>query len=211
MKKLFMFLCVLSFSSILVNAQKKKSTKNSTKPKVEFGVKAGGNFSNFLGKDASRDFSYKFGYYGGFLVKYSFRERMSLQGEVLYDAMQSNSKERENGNTGFAEMSYVSVPILFQYGITDKIYIETGPNIGYNIKSQFTSVTYNNEVVDWKYGTKKMNFAWALGGGYNITNNLAANLRANIGAASPFKNIEKRNSEKIRLMSFELGLTYYFK
>ena len=220
MKKI-LIITSLSFA-ILGFAQKKKTTnagsKNtktssnttSTKEnKIQFGLKGGGNLSWISGEDKYRIFSEKVGYHGGIAVRYDLSSKIKVQAETLWNNIGTNSVERENKNgKAKVQMDYITVPILAQYHFKPQLYVETGPEISYNINSVF--VVKDGKTYDWKESTKKINFAWSIGAGYYFTPNIAANVRMNLGLMSPFFDTETTNAEMFRHQNLQLGVLYFF-
>ncbi|WP_300673163.1 porin family protein [Soonwooa sp.] len=213
MKKLQILVCALLLGSVSVNAQKKKNHKSSTKPKVEFGIRAGANISKINGDDYSYIFSSKIGYFGGLVVKYPLSKTLSLQGEAYYNMIGSKAKNQPalDPFRVNSKIAYVSVPILFQFKISPEFYLETGPEIGVNLSSKNKNID-TGEVFIMK-DTKRITFFWGIGTGYYLTENIAANFRANIGMNSPFfKTVNAEGtSDHFRMNNFQLGLVYYFK
>lgn len=193
-------------------AQKKQSQKpaHKAKSKLEFGFKAGGNYSRITGDDETRYFSSKIGYHAGLLVKYDMHNNLSMQAELLWNALGTNSKDKQDENIkGKIKMDYISLPILVQYELIPRLYLETGPEFSYNISSKF--IFEDGRVTDWQEYTKSMNFAWGLGAGYYITSNIAVNLRMNLGIATPFSSTENRYAKSFRHQNLQFGLLYLIR
>ena len=208
MKKLQIILCVLLLGSISVNAQKKKATKKSTQ-KIQFGVKAGGNISNINGKEENFVYSSKFGYYGGLIAKYPLLKKMHLQGEVYYNRIGAKAKNHE-GENAFSynnNIDYVSIPVVLQYKLSQKFYIESGPEFGVLISDKLKN---KEKVIDMKDFNKKTILFWGIGTGYYFNEKVAANFRANIGIDNPFLILKSNNTNHFRMNNFQLGLVYFF-
>lgn len=211
MKKLQIILCVLLLGSISVNAQKKKSSKNSAKPKVEFGVKAGANISKVNGYENTYVFGNKIGYYGGFVANYPLSKAFSIQGEVYYNMIGASVKNHDGKSPfkGNANMDYISVPVLAQYKFTSELYVETGPELNYNLSSKIKGIE-GRDVIDMTEYNKKMVFSWGIGAGYFFNENIAANFRANIGITTPFIDSGNGPVDQFKMNNFQLGLLYFF-
>lgn len=212
MKKLQITLCALLLGSISINAQKKKSSKNSAKPKIEFGVRAGGNISKINGQDDHYVFSNKIGYFGGIVARYPLSKTFSLQGEAYYNLIGSKVKNHEGEDpfNHYENMDYISIPVMAQYKFSPKFFAETGPEIGINLSAKHKDIE-TGEIVFRKTDTKKTTFFWGIGAGYFLTENIAANFRANIGLATPFFETGVGTVNHFRMNNFQLGLVYYFK
>lgn len=232
MKRLSILICTLLLVSTGVNAQKKGGKKSNAKAtpartvqkqvikpafqesqeeKFRFGIRAGGNIAKITGEEKTRIFSERVGYFGGFVARYSVTNNINVQGEAYYNLLGTSSKSKDNfAAKGRVNMSYISVPILGQYEITPKFYAETGPEFSFNLSSKI-KILETKKVVNWKDTTKKVSFAWAIGTGYYITDNIGVNLRANIGLSSPF--LDESTTEKadhFRHLNFQLGMIYLF-
>jgi opacity protein-like surface antigen len=131
------------------------------------GVKGGLNISTlqtvedngFESGDELSDNVYGSGFNAGvYYIKHLNNEKMHVRAEMLYSTMNVESSDlytgSENlGNTTFTEgttrvdlktsANYLSIPILFQYDITDKISIQAGPAVNYLISSKEDSEISN--------------------------------------------------------------------
>lgn len=227
MKRLSILICTLLLVNTGVNAQKKggkksgaKSTptrtiqrqavQESAEQKFRFGIRAGANLAKITGEDRTRNFNEKFGYFGGFVARYSVTNKINVQSEVYYNLLGTKAQERSNlSEKSRISMSYISVPILGQYEITPQFYAETGPEISFNLSSKYKNLT-TGRVSDWKDVTKTVNFAWAVGTGYYFTDNLGVNFRANFGLGTPFLEGNNGKVDRFRHLNFQLGMIYLF-
>ena len=211
MRKLQIVLCLLLLGTISVSAQKKKVSKKTT-PKIQVGVRAGANISKVSGHDYTYIFKNKIGYFGGAVVKYPLSKTFSLQGEAYYNMIGTKAKNQPDKNPFIVNtnMDYVSVPILLQFKIFPEFYVETGPEIGINLSSKNKELDTGKVYV--MKDTKTTTFFWGIGTGYYLTENIAANFRANIGIISPFFKVGdvKGTSDHFRMNNFQLGLLYFF-
>ena len=114
---------------------------------AEFGIKSGLNVSdivmiNYINPDVESDLTLKLGLHAGLFVNGMLSERMGMTGELLYS---------DKGVKGInnIHLHYINLPILFQYQLTDRIFAEVGPELGY-LFSAFSkhgneSGSYNNK------------------------------------------------------------------
>lgn len=220
----------MSLLSVMVTAQKK--TKVTQKPSkipikvvkkkapqkkapMHFGVKAGGNFTKITGDDRYRDLSYKLGFYGGAFVNYDFKNDMSIQMELLYQAAGTQIKYKENNKVkGVWNLNYITVPLQFQYRIIPQMYLETGPEFEYVLKTNQVITdragTNVRPVRDFSEETYKFLFAWDMGIGYFITPNLATSFRYTFGISKPYKEVEGFSTDGFRNSNIQLGMAYIF-
>lgn len=230
--KLSILICTVLLVGTGVNAQKKgtkktpaKSTPSKTtqKPinkqvaqqtdeeKFRFGIRVGGNVAKITGDDKTRIFTERIGYFGGVVARYSITNKINIQSEAYYNLLGTSSKNKDNFSVkGRVNMSYISVPILGQYEITPRFYAETGPEFSFHLSSNLKDLE-TKKIYNWKDYTKKISFAWAIGTGYYVTDNLGVNLRANIGLSSPFLDESTTfKADHFRHVNFQLGMIYLF-
>jgi len=166
MKKLYLLLLTV-FSLAAASAQ------------VQFGIKAGANFSTLTG-DNSSGVKTKVGFHAGALVSLPLFSEFSLQPEVMYSG--EGAKYSDNSVSGTLNSNYLNVPVLFKYNNASGFFAETGPQIGFllSAKSKFDGQSY-----DAKSGFKSTDFSWAFGLGYLLKDmNIGFDARYNLGLAN---------------------------
>ena len=207
------------------------------KEPVRFGIKGGGNASQFSEQQLNAK-NQKIGFNAGVFVNIPLSRKFALQPEVLYNQMGAKSvlsdMEITNGNTSIrtkqdytTTLNYISVPVMLQMKPADNFYIEAGPEVSYfldgkNKGEQIISTTTSgttttqtqsaSETID-KDNIKKFNFGLGLGLGYYFTPNLGINARyvsslTHIANNSGAVNDMQRNINTNRV--FQLGLNYKF-
>ncbi len=194
MKKTFVLL-FLSFTAFTIQAQ------------VNFGVKAGVNYTNFSGSDADGS-KYLIGYAGGGLINYKLADAVSVQGEVLYSLEGARTTYAEEGMSIKMKLQagYINIPVLAQYNHTSGFYAETGPQLGILANAKMSGKYQGTEVSeDVKDDFKSTNFSWAFGAGYKLSNGLGIGARYNLGLT----NVPDGDG-KLKLGGFHLGLFYTF-
>ncbi len=179
-------LLILSlFSFLLIHSQEKN--------KVAFGIKLGPNLSKFS-SNTFVDFQYKLGFFAGGYLNLELSEKIKLQPELLYinkgttlfieeiEITEPESEPRiEEFKTNINENS-ISIPIIIQYYATDKLYFETGPQLGYII-SRNEKIKENpfGDLVDFVDITDSfeddIDFSLGFGTGYELIKNLRLNIR----------------------------------
>jgi hypothetical protein len=111
---------------------------------TEFGVKGGLNVSdvvitNYINPDVESDFRLKLGLHAGVFIKGMVNERVGMAAELLYSDKGVNN----------IHLRYITLPLLIQYKITDKVFAELGPEPGYlfSATSEYGNAanTYNNK------------------------------------------------------------------
>lgn len=92
--------------------------------RLSFGLKAGGNYSNFTG--ASFDTEGLPGFHGGLVVNFKLTDKWSVQEEFLYSTQGAKIKANFFGANNDLKLSYMSVPILAKYHSNTGFYAEIG-------------------------------------------------------------------------------------
>jgi len=171
---------------------------------AEFGLKAGLNVSdivmtNYINPDVESDLTLKLGPHAGVFINGMIHERVGMAAELLY----SNKGVKGVSNI---HLHYITLPLLFQYKLTDRISAEVGPEPGYmfSAHSEFGNVsnTYNNK------------FDLALDGGFRLdTPRLVFGLRYCAGIFSVKEPIENASSpgEKIKYQNRVLQISLGYK
>ncbi|WP_073404296.1 porin family protein [Mucilaginibacter sp. OK098] len=163
MKKLLLMLVVL----VLVSAKGFSQTTTKTTSenesfgkklmkKLEFGITAGGNYSNFTGANFATDPLP--GFHAGLTVSYKFTDNFLVSEEFLYSLQGAKVKDGTLAGQEI-KLSYASVPILFKYRTNSGFYVEAGPQASFKVKEDLGGIT------DSKFA-KKIDFAMAGGLGY---------------------------------------------
>lgn len=161
---------------------------------VKFGIKGGLNFSeinwvNSKNKFHTSDFN------AGLMAEIPLSEKFSIQPELLYS--------RQGGSS--INLSYLNLPVIGKYYVTEGLSIETGPQIGYLLSAK----TGDRNI---KSSFKKFDLGANFGIGYKLDNGLNFGLRYNLGltkinnksTASEFSNMDNRNQV------FQISIGYFF-
>jgi len=159
MRKLVLMLVVLvavSTKGFSQAAPENQSFAKKILGKMEFGITAGGNMSNFSSANFATDPLP--GFQAGLTVAYKFTPNFMVQEEFLY-AMQG--AKVTGGALGAQEikLSYASVPILLKYRTNSGFFVEAGPQAGFKVKEDLGGIT------DSKFA-KKIDFGMVGGLGY---------------------------------------------
>ncbi|OBQ54602.1 PorT family protein [Tamlana sp. s12] len=214
-KHLFLVTCLLLVFSYNAKAQNTEIT---------IGFKAGANYSSYTPRyifPNIKDIHYarKVGFYIGGLVNFEISNDFRVQPELIF-ALQG--AKLVNKNLEFVESEYspptygdfelninestIILPIVAQYLINDKFYLEGGPQFGY-IVNRKERITKNpipddsetpTESADFDYD--KFDFGLTFGFGYNFSEKISVNTRYFFGL------IERNYNIKSSVIS--LGLEY---
>ncbi|MCT2563793.1 porin family protein [Chryseobacterium herbae] len=227
MKKLILGLTI-SLGS-LAFAQEKTEAKS--KSPITFGVKGGMNIST-VSEVYDNGWMYsdqkaKIGFNAGVFANIPISEKFSLQPEILYSGLGAKIETSRMFDLGpmtklegkeTLSLSYLSVPVMFQYNIIPDLYVEAGPEFGFLLggrsKGEWTDTTDNIKTTT-SYSDKlsnglfnKFNFGIGIGAGYYFTQNLAVTARFTAGITDIYKH---DNGNAVRNNAFQVGLAYKFK
>lgn len=149
----------------------------------QWGIKAGGNLSTFTssGNSTYSSFSMQAGWNAGVFTNFMLGDHFSISPEVLYSRVGAKIKTTTTQNDvnvstdDHLRLSYVNVPVMAKYKFTGGFFIETGPEVNFNVSS---SRWQNQSVKDLTNGAE---FAWGLGLGYQSPSGFGIGARYNQG------------------------------
>ncbi|CAM3994640.1 Outer membrane protein beta-barrel domain-containing protein [Pedobacter westerhofensis] len=159
MRKLVFMLVVfvtITIEGFSQTAPENQSFAKKILSKMEFGITAGGNASNFTEANFGTDPLP--GFQAGLTVAYKFSPNFLVQEEFLYA---TQGAKVTNGILAGREvkLSYASVPILFKYRTNGGFFVEAGPQAGFKVKEDIGGIT------DAEFA-KKIDFGMVGGLGY---------------------------------------------
>lgn len=114
---------------------------------AKMGVKAGLNISdivmtNYINPDVEADLGLKTGLHAGFFVSGMMNERVGAVAEFMYSSKGVKAQAR-------TDLHYITLPLLLRYSLSENIFAEIGPELGYLFSAQSdygdVSGTYNNK------------------------------------------------------------------
>ncbi|MBS7232294.1 PorT family protein [Flavobacterium psychroterrae] len=185
---------------------------------TKFGLKGGGNISNFLGD--VNGFKSRVGFNVGVFVEIKLLKNFSIQPEILYSQQGAKLKYAGNFYDGnnyqyyktklMYNLGYINVPIMFKYYAIEKLAIEAGPQIGFLVSANGkTKVNGLNTDISIKDFYKTIDFGLNLGAVYDFTKNISVGARYNLGLSNIIKT-EAEESDKVHNGVFSLSLGYKF-
>jgi hypothetical protein len=151
---------------------------------VQFGLKAGANFSNFagFGNDGYRT---KAGFQGGELVIVPLANSFFLQPEVNYSIEGVNATV--SGINYQLNQNYLNAPVLIKYKHKSGCFAESGPQIGFLMGANLSGGGHSFDVTG---AYRHIELSWAFGLGYLVKSiNTGIDARYNLG----FTNIVPSN------------------
>ena len=124
--------------------------------RLEFGIKAGGNVSNFTNADFPTDPLY--GFHAGLTIAFKITDRFLIQEDILFSTQGAKVKGGSLENQDL-KLSYIALPILLKYRTASGLFIEAGPQFG---------MKANEKIAGWNKNdfAKKIDLAAAGGVGY---------------------------------------------
>jgi hypothetical protein len=149
----------------------------------QLGIKGGGNLESFAGSDGSGYTSHYFqaGWNAGVFTNFWLGNHFAIAPEVLYTTAGAEIKttNSENNQNVYVNnqlhLAYLSIPVMAKVRFTGGFYLETGPEINFNVSNS----SYQNETV--KSFTNGADFAWGAGLGYQSPIGLGIGARYNVG------------------------------
>ena len=179
-----------------------------------FGLKAGLNLASLNGDDIEGDVNSRVGLYAGAFYEYFLSEQFSIQPELLYSMQGATGEESGNieGMSYSAEstlkLDYINVPVMAKYYPMPQLFLQAGPQFGFNIsaKSKY-EVTINGEMESDEgdlEDMKSLELGLGFGAGYKFLNNAGVEARYVIGLSIVAEDADVKNSV------FQVGLFYGF-
>jgi hypothetical protein len=182
-------LALAMFIALAINAQAQR---------ISGGIKGGLNISDVAGINGDNRLS---GHIGLFLNS-KLAAQWSIQPELLYSGQ---GQQFRVANEDFTlALSYLQIPIMFQYHATKQFYIDFGPQIGILL-----AANQKNDDDKWEVDEyySKSDVGLAFGVGFNLTRQLGLYGRYVIGLSD----ISKRNLPDYYNRVGQIGLSIKLK
>lgn len=171
---------------------------------VEFGVKGGVNIATITGD--VEDVTAKVGFHVGGFAEIKISDKFSVQPELLFSTQGAKSEYSYSESAGFTEeysdklnLTYINIPIMAKFYVTEGFSLEAGPQIGFLMsaknKQEYTLTgggmdINGSEEIDMKDFYNTVDFGLNFGVGYKFTENLSAGVRYNVGLSDINKEIK---------------------
>jgi len=157
MKKFILIVLVLaSAKSFGQTTSDNQSFGQKLMKKLEFGLTAGGNYSNFTNANFATDPLP--GFHAGATVAFKFTDNFLIQEEFLYSLQGAKVKDGAFAGQNI-KLAYAAVPLVLKYRTNFGVFIEAGGQSGYKVSEDVGGAT------DAKFA-KKIDFAAVGGLGY---------------------------------------------
>ncbi|MFB9052260.1 porin family protein [Formosa undariae] len=212
MKKLIVFTGALLFALTSGYAQ-------SDSKAVQFGAKAGVNFSKLSGDDF-QDVDSRTSFNAGLLAEIPISERFSFQPEVFYSGQGFDVVEIDQDNIFDTDqnveyqLDYIQVPLLLKVYLIKGLSVEAGPQFGFKIHEEFDSEP-NSDGGDFEIDSndsyvKDFDTSLAFGTSYKFDGGFFVSARYTLGLTNifeddtVFENVDGKNDV------WQFGLGYMF-
>jgi len=150
----------------------------------QLGIKGGGNLSTFTGSSSNPaygSYTMEAGWNAGVFTNFWLGNHFAIAPEVLYTTAGAKIKTTTSDNNqnvyvnNQLNLAYVSVPVMAKFRFTGGFYLETGPEINFNVSGS----NWENQSV--RSETNSAEFAWGAGLGYQSPIGLGIGARYNVG------------------------------
>lgn len=190
-------------------------------PKVflSIGPTAGVTMATFsLPSDASYSYGYRTGFTAGGFLNFRFLNRnirstaetgvLAIQPEIRFSMIGGNCNSNEDSAIG---LNYVTIPIMFQVYPTANLYLEAGPDFGFNVSHTPDNIVFFSEedLVYTEYNLENMkanDVAAAIGVGYRFWK-LSIGARYHFGLSDLAENMQWKNRWIQVGISFSIPMT----
>jgi len=201
MKKLLLF-TVLLIASMGLKAQES-----------HYGAKLGMSYSSFnmsgdddainMQKYSKGKPNLSIGLMGEFLLS----DQFAIAPELNYAGSGDVFELDDNKITYF--LSYLNIPVMGRYYISENFSLEAGPELGVLLSAEGeVSVNGNTVSTDIKKYLNTTNFSLGLGAGYKLNNGLFFNARYNLGLSNVNK-VTEDDKTVLNINAFEFGIGYF--
>jgi opacity protein-like surface antigen len=178
---------------------------------VKFGVKGGLNVATLTGDIDNA--SSKVGFHVGGFAEIKVSDKFAVQPELLFSTQGAKREFLDDFGDGDVKveqkinLSYVNIPVMAKFYVADGFSLEAGPQIGFLTSAKYKfEAEGESEEEDAKDELNSVDFGLNFGAGYNLTENLSAGLRYNLGLS----NIAKDSDGKSKNSVFSVSLGYKF-
>lgn len=190
MKNLILILSLIIFTGSNLQAQE-----------YVFGLKAGLNLSNMSSDDFSEN-NFRTGFHVGLLAEIPFRDKFSIQPELLYATQGTEAVVRMLGahESRDYKLDYIQLPVLAKFYITDYFSLEAGPSFNLLVREEI-----GGNATEWG---SSFELGGALGTSYKFRGGLFASARYIYG----FTNALDRDvyDSTLNNNGFQFGVGYMF-
>lgn len=109
--------------------------------RLSFGIKAGGNYSNYTNTNGTFNSDGLAGFHAGALVDFRLAKNFYFQEEFLYSTQGAKINGDQFGKNN-VQVNYLSVPTVFQFRTNIGLYIEAGTQTSIRLGDNLNTNTY---------------------------------------------------------------------
>jgi len=163
-----------------------------------FGLKGGVNFadiSNFNGNNRVSG-------HAGVFMHQTLSRNWCIQPEILYSG--EGQKFNVPGGEATITLSYIQVPVMFQYFPVKQFYLEAGPELSVLTHAGLKDRDGNKTDMDDAYNTAS--FGIGLGTGIQATTQLGFYFRYNLGLSDITTNNNRTNTSQVAQLGMSIRL-----
>lgn len=161
---------------------------------LDFGIKAGANFSNFTGDVDTESIT---SFHGGAVVELNLVPTFSIQAEGLFSSQGATYKDTALDIARDIDLSYISVPVMAKfYVIPEKLSIMAGPQFSFLV-----------DEAEEAWDTKSFDMAASGGVELKVIAGLFAQARYNIGLTDVSGD---EVTGDVKNSVFQLSVGYFF-
>lgn len=167
---------------------------------INFGAKAGLNLVNLVGDLEGAES--KAGFHFGGMAEISINDKFSVQPELLFSTQGADAEFGEDE----INLSYISLPIMAKYHVTEALSLEVGPQIGFlvNAEQKVEGETFDIDE------TNDVDFGLNFGLGYKLASGLNFSARYNLGLSNAFDNDAFDEDINVKNSVFQFSIGYFF-
>ncbi|WP_425547606.1 porin family protein [Aquimarina gracilis] len=194
----------LVFTFCVTLAQAQQDTDN----KVQFGARAGVNFSTITGDDFE-DPNSRTSFYAGLVAESFISEKFALQGEIFYSGQGFDIEETTFAGVTVSpavefQVDYIQVPLLAKIYLIEGLNIHAGPQFGFKINEEVdTDPTGDGGDFDTDR-IKDFDFQLAAGAEFKLTSGFFIQARYNYGFSEVVEDSDAHNA------TFSAGIGFMF-
>ena len=192
MKKLILFAALAIFVIANSNAQ------------VNFGAKAGVNFSYITGDDVD-SFSGRTAFHVGFVAEIMISEQFAFQPELLYSAQGSDYDDEDF--SGSVQADYLNIPLMAKFYVGEGFSVEAGPQVALLLSAKDD---YGDGEEDIKDFLKSTDFGVNLGLGYKMESGLNFGARYNLGLSNVNDSDDLDAGAEYKNSVIQVSVGYFF-
>ncbi len=183
--------------SLLLSATIVSASLFAQKP--VFAIKAGLNVADLSEQNVNNKYDTRLGFHVGGLAHIHLSHKVAFQPEVQYSTQGAEVK----GSNDEIQLSYINIPLQFQYMFNNGFRLEAGPQLGFLLNAE-QEVGTNEVEVDNQY--IRIDVALGVGLNYLTYSGIGVGARYNLG----LNNIRETGTNDVMNRGLQLSVFYMF-